>query len=80
MASPSIHKNGNLLKARYRNNHNLRRHDHCLQNGMDYCNSSYSGGRDQEDYGPNPARESISSDPISKKPITKNGLVAWLNV
>jgi hypothetical protein len=36
------------------------------------CNSSYSGGRDQEDRNLKPAWANGSRDPISKKPITNN--------
>jgi hypothetical protein len=39
------------------------------------CNSSYSGGRDQEDHSSKPAQANSSRDPISKKPITKKGLM-----
>jgi hypothetical protein len=42
------------------------------------CNPSYSGGRDQEDRSSKPAQANSSRDPISKKPITKKGLVEWL--
>jgi hypothetical protein len=35
------------------------------------CNTSYSGGRDQEDQGSNPAQENSPKDPISKIPFTK---------
>jgi hypothetical protein len=35
------------------------------------CNSRYSGGRDQEDYGLKPAWANSSRDPVSKKPIIK---------
>jgi hypothetical protein len=44
------------------------------------CNPSYSGGRDQEDNSSNPAPANISSDLISKKPITKIGLVELLKM
>jgi hypothetical protein len=44
------------------------------------CNPSYSGGRDQEDYGSKSAWANSSQDPILKKPITKKGLVKWLKV
>jgi hypothetical protein len=44
------------------------------------CNPSYSEGRDQEHQSLKPAPASISLDPISKKLITKNGLVVWLKV
>jgi hypothetical protein len=44
------------------------------------CNPSYSGGRDQEDYGSKPAWATRSQDPILKKPITKKGLMEWLKV
>jgi hypothetical protein len=37
------------------------------------CNPSYSGGRDKEDLGSMPAWANSSQDPISKKPISKNG-------
>jgi hypothetical protein len=40
------------------------------------CNSSYSGGRDQEDHGSKPARANSSRDPISKNPSQK-GLVEF---
>jgi hypothetical protein len=39
-------------------------------------NLSYSGGRDQEDQGSKPAWANSLWDPISKKPITRKGLVA----
>jgi hypothetical protein len=42
------------------------------------CNPTYSVGRDQEDHGSKPAQANSSRDPISKKPITKIGLVEWL--
>jgi hypothetical protein len=35
------------------------------------CNSSYSGGRDQEDHGSRPAWANSYGDPISKLPNTK---------
>jgi hypothetical protein len=35
------------------------------------CNLSYSGSRDQEDYGWKPAWANSSRDPILKIPITK---------
>jgi hypothetical protein len=35
------------------------------------CNPSYSGGRDQEDWGSKPAQANSSWDPILKKTITK---------
>jgi hypothetical protein len=35
------------------------------------CNSTYSGGRDQDDISLKPAQENSSQDPILKKPITK---------
>jgi hypothetical protein len=44
------------------------------------CNPSYSGGRDQEDYGLKPAWANSLQDPISKKLITKKGLVERLKV
>jgi hypothetical protein len=45
------------------------------------CNSSYSGGRDQEDCGSKPARAKSSWDPILKKKITKNKRVGeWFKV
>jgi hypothetical protein len=40
------------------------------------CNPSYSGGRDQEDFGSKPAWTNSLQDPISKNPSHKNkGLV-----
>jgi hypothetical protein len=39
------------------------------------CNPSYSGGRDQKDCSSKPAQANSFQDPISKKPITKIGLV-----
>jgi hypothetical protein len=44
------------------------------------CNPSYSGGREQEDHDLKPAWANSSQDPISKKPITKNGLIEWLKM
>jgi hypothetical protein len=44
------------------------------------CNPSYSGGRDQEDHGLKPALTNSPQDPISNKPITKEGLVEGLKV
>jgi hypothetical protein len=44
------------------------------------CNPSYLGGRNQQDHGSKPAWANSSSDPISKKPITKKGVVEWLKV
>jgi hypothetical protein len=41
------------------------------------CNSSYSGGRVQEDCTLRPAQENDSQDPISKIPNTKN-VTEWL--
>jgi hypothetical protein len=42
------------------------------------CNPSYSGGRDKEDHGLKPAWANSSQDAISKKSITKKGLVEWI--
>jgi hypothetical protein len=45
------------------------------------CNSSYSGGRDQEDGCSKSAWANSSQDPIFKTPITKTkGLVEWFKV
>jgi hypothetical protein len=44
------------------------------------CNPSYSGDTDQEDRGLKPAWANSLPDPISKKTITKIGLVVWLKV
>jgi hypothetical protein len=44
------------------------------------CNTSYSGGRDQEDRSSKPARANSSRDPISKNLSQKIGLVGWLKV
>jgi hypothetical protein len=44
------------------------------------CNSSYSGGRDQEDHSSKPAWENSSRDPILKKTHHKKGLVEWFKV
>jgi hypothetical protein len=43
-------------------------------------NPSYSGGRDQKDYGLKPVWANSSQDPASKKHITTIGLVEWLKV
>jgi hypothetical protein len=43
-------------------------------------NPSSSEGKDQEDLSLKPAQENNSRDSISKKPITKKGLVEWLEV
>jgi hypothetical protein len=39
------------------------------------CNSSYSGGSDQEDHSQKPAWANSSRDPILKNPFTKKGSV-----
>jgi hypothetical protein len=44
------------------------------------CNSSYSEGRNQEGSGSKPTWANSLRDPISKKPITKKGLVEWLKL
>jgi hypothetical protein len=44
------------------------------------CNPNYSGGIDQEDHGSKPAQANSLQDPMSKKPITKIGVVEWLEV
>jgi hypothetical protein len=44
------------------------------------CNPSDSGGRDQEVRGSKPAQANSSQDFISETPITKKGLVEWLDV
>jgi hypothetical protein len=41
---------------------------------------SYSRGRDQEVHSSKPAQANSLRAPISKKPITKKGLVEWLKV
>jgi hypothetical protein len=43
-------------------------------------NPSYSGSRAQEDCSSKPARTNSSRDPVSKKSITKIGLVEWLKM
>jgi hypothetical protein len=43
-------------------------------------NPSYSGGRDQEDYGSKPAWANRLGDPILKKIHHEKGLVEWLKV
>jgi ribosomal protein S21 len=44
------------------------------------CNPSYSGGKDQEARSSKPPGANSLQGPISKKPITKIGLVEWLKV
>jgi hypothetical protein len=44
------------------------------------CNPSYSGSRDQKDFGSKPSWANISARPYLKKPFTKIGLVEWLKV
>jgi hypothetical protein len=44
------------------------------------CNPSYPGGRNQEDQDLKLVQANYSPGPISKKPITKKGLVEWLKV
>jgi hypothetical protein len=43
-------------------------------------NPSYSGGRDQEDWGLKPAWANSSTRPYLEKLFTKIGLVEWLKV
>jgi hypothetical protein len=52
----------------------------CLAPLAHTYNPSYSGGRDQEDRGSNPAQANSSQDPISKQNHHKKGLVEWLKV
>jgi hypothetical protein len=42
------------------------------------CNPSYSGGRDQEDWGSKPAWANSFTTPYLKKTLLKQGLVEWL--
>jgi hypothetical protein len=44
------------------------------------CDPSYSGGKDQEDSSSKAAGANSSQDLISKKHITKIGLVEWLKM
>jgi hypothetical protein len=48
------------------------------------CNTSYSGGRDQENHGSKPARANstttLSKKKKKKKNLHKKGLVEWLKV
>jgi hypothetical protein len=44
------------------------------------CNSSYSGGRDQENHGSKPVLANSSVRPYLEKPFRKIGLVEWLKV
>jgi hypothetical protein len=44
------------------------------------CNPNYSGGRDQEDRGSNPAQANSSVRPYLKKTLQKKELVEWLKV
>jgi hypothetical protein len=43
------------------------------------CNPSYSGGRDQVDFGSRPAWEIVHKT-LSQKTLHKKGLVEWLKV
>jgi hypothetical protein len=40
---------------------------------LKFLDTSYSGGKDQENDGLRPTQANSSQDPISKKPITKMG-------
>jgi hypothetical protein len=44
------------------------------------CNPSYSGGREQEDFGSKAAWAKSSQDPISKNTSQKIGLAEWRKV
>jgi hypothetical protein len=44
------------------------------------CNSSYSGGRDQEDSSSKPAQANSSMRPYLERLFTKIGLAKWLKV
>jgi hypothetical protein len=44
------------------------------------CNLSYSGGRDQEDYGSKPAWANSSTRPYLEETLHKKGLVHWLKM
>jgi hypothetical protein len=44
------------------------------------CNPNYSGGRDQEDSGSEPARANSLLRPYLEKTLHKKGLLEWLKV
>jgi hypothetical protein len=44
------------------------------------CNTSYSGGKDQEDHSSKPAWANSSKRPYLEKTLHKKGLVEWLKV
>jgi hypothetical protein len=44
------------------------------------CNTSYSGGRDQQDCSSKPTQANSSTRPYLEKTITKKWLVEWLKV
>jgi hypothetical protein len=53
--------------------------DICPDASGSHHNPSYSGGKDQEDRGSKPAQTNSSQDPISKKPIIKEGICYNMN-
>jgi hypothetical protein len=52
----------------------------CLAPAAHTCNPCDSGGRDKKDHGLKSAWANSLQDPILKTPITKKGLVDWLEV
>jgi hypothetical protein len=78
----ALYSHSRIRQSKVRGQHNLyaNRSQKCESPAGRRCNPTHSGGRDQEDLGWKPAQANSSRDPISKKPITKKGLVEWLKV
>jgi hypothetical protein len=60
-----------FLKVLLFQKQNFSRNVNCQTPVAHACNSSYSGGRDQEDWGSKPGSANSSQAPMSKNPITK---------
>jgi hypothetical protein len=58
----------------------LQKKQSCRALLTDTCNSSYSGGRNQEDHGSKPDWANSSVRPYLETPFTKLELVLWLKV
>jgi hypothetical protein len=59
--------------------HLLYKNECCWALVVLVCNSSYSGGRDQEDRGSDQSRQ-IVCETLSRKAHDKKGLVEWLKI
>jgi hypothetical protein len=70
----NMKKSGSMITQKEQNNNSRNRYEEDIDGWVpvaDACNSSYSGGRKQEDRGSKPVRANSSQEPISKTPSQK---------